>query len=138
MQSPNKVCVMKLFVRFQTLMIATSFLSAAAFAGGMPEEAASATQSDAAGGQTHVVEMHKFKYVPDSLTVKVGDTVRWLNVEKRQYHSVWFREAGDDQSVYLFPEETFQKTFDKPGVYPYVCGPHETSHDMMGVITVVE
>lgn len=83
------------------------------------------------------VEILKYKFIPAEVTVKVGTTVRWVNKEVRQYHSVWFREAGDPDSGYFWPEETFEKTFDKPGVYPYVCEPHEKDHDMKGVVTVV-
>ena len=67
------------------------------------------------------------------VTVKVGTTVKWINVEKRQYHSVWFEEEGFPEADYIFPEETWERTFDKPGTYPYRCGPHE---DMIGTIIV--
>ncbi len=67
------------------------------------------------------------------VTVKVGDTVKWLNVEKRQYHSVWFEAEGFPEADYIFPEETWERTFDKPGTYPYRCEPHE---DMFGTIIV--
>ncbi|MCK5362042.1 MAG: plastocyanin, partial [Gammaproteobacteria bacterium] len=29
------------------------------------------------------------------------------------------------------------RTFDTPGIYPYVCEPHETDYDMKGVVRVV-
>ncbi len=67
------------------------------------------------------------------VTVKVGDTVKWLNVEKRQYHSVWFEAEGVPEADYIFPEETWERTFEKPGTYPYRCEPHE---DMFGTIIV--
>ncbi len=67
------------------------------------------------------------------VTVKVGDTVKWLDVEKRQYHSVWFEAEGFEEADYIFPEETWERTFNKPGTYPYRCEPHE---DMFGTIIV--
>jgi plastocyanin len=88
-------------------------------------------------GETVIVEMKKYKFIPEEITVKVGTTVRWVNKEKRQYHSVWFREAGDKDSGYFWPDETFERTFDEPGVYPYVCEPHEGDYDMKGVVRVV-
>ena len=88
-------------------------------------------------GEVVEVEILKYKFIPEEITVKAGTTVRWVNKEVRQYHSVWFREAGDQDSGYFWPDETFEKTFDKPGVYPYVCEPHEKDHDMKGVVTVV-
>lgn len=83
-----------------------------------------------------VVELYKYKFMPEELTVKVGTTVKWYNKEKRQYHSVWFKEQGEEPGEYFFPEESVSKTFDKPGRYPYVCEPHEKR--MKGVIVVSE
>ena len=88
--------------------------------------------------ETVMVEMKGFKFVPPEITVKVGDTVRWINTEKRQYHTVWFKVQGDEESQIKFPDEYFEKTFDEPGTYPYVCGTHEESHDMVGVVHVIE
>lgn len=79
------------------------------------------------------VKIHKFQFIPQELTIKAGSTVRWTNQEKRQYHSVWFEQAGDPEAPYFFPGESVQRTFDKPGVYPYRCGPHP---EMTGLITV--
>lgn len=91
-----------------------------------------------ANGEPVIVELKDFKFHPRELTVKAGTTVRWVNVEKRQYHSVWFRELGDPEAEYFFPEEFVERTFDTPGTYPYICEPHETSDDMTGVVHVVE
>jgi plastocyanin len=71
-----------------------------------------------------VISIYKYKYIPEVLEIKVGQTVRWVNDEKRQYHSVWFEENGEKESVYLFPKEYLDKTFDTAGVYNYRCGPH--------------
>ena len=70
------------------------------------------------------VTMLKFKFIPIELTIKSGQTVRWVNKEKRQYHSVWFEQQGEQESDYLFPQDILDKKFDKPGIYPYRCGPH--------------
>jgi len=79
------------------------------------------------------IEIKKFKFIPQELTIKVGQTIKWTNKEKRQYHSVWFEKAGDPEPDYIFPDESYSKTFSKPGVYPYRCGPHPK---MIGTITV--
>ncbi len=70
------------------------------------------------------VDIVKFKFVPQQLIINVGDTVIWTNREKRQYHSVWFKEAGDPEADYFFPDETYRRTFDKIGTFNYLCGPH--------------
>jgi plastocyanin len=54
-------------------------------------------------------------------------------MEKRQYHSVWFEAEGFEEADYIFPEESWERTFDKPGTYPYHCEPHE---GMSGTIIV--
>ena len=90
-----------------------------------------------AGEEVVEVDILKYKFIPAEITVKVGTTVRWVNKERRQYHSVWFREAGDQDSGYFWPEETFERKFDKAGTFPYVCEPHEKEYDMKGVVHVV-
>lgn len=85
------------------------------------------------GDTTAEVEIRDFKYIPQEITVKAGTTVRWINKESRQYHSVWFEKAGDPEAPYFFPGESFERSFDEPGVYPYHCGPHP---EMTGVVTV--
>ncbi len=84
--------------------------------------------------ETVVIEIKDSQYGNgEPVTVKVGTTVKWLNIEKRQYHSVWFEAEGHPEADYIFPEETWERTFDKPGTYPYRCEPHE---DMIGTIIV--
>ena len=79
------------------------------------------------------VAMQKYKFIPQVLEIKVGQSVKWINKEKRQYHSVWFEKQGEEESEYLFPDDVWNKTFDKPGVYEYRCGPHP---EMIGKIIV--
>lgn len=85
-----------------------------------------------------VITVKDFHFEPAEITVKVGTTVRWENHEKRQYHNVYFEALGDKQSDYFFPDEVRERTFDKPGTYPYICEPHHESHKMKGVVHVVE
>lgn len=89
-----------------------------------------------AADEAVVIEMSAFKFIPEDLTIKRGTTVRWVNKEKRQFHSIWFREAGEEPGEYLFPEDTYERKFDTVGVFPYVCQPH--MDHMRGVIRVVE
>lgn len=82
---------------------------------------------------THDVVIENYKYAPAELTVKVGDTVRWVNREKRTSHSILFKGEGGFESDRIFPDEAWSRTFDKPGRYPYTCGPHP---EMQGRIDV--
>ncbi len=85
--------------------------------------------------QTVEVGIQDYKYAPPELKVKAGTTVKWTNNEKRVSHSVLFTGPGGFESERFFPGESWQRTFDKPGVYPYTCGPHP---EMKGRIEVTE
>ena len=79
------------------------------------------------------VDIIDFKFTPQEITIKSGTTVRWTNKEKRQYHSVWFEKLGEPEPDYLFPDDSYQRRFDKAGDFPYRCGPHP---EMTGVVHV--
>lgn len=80
------------------------------------------------------VTVDNYKYQPAELRVKVGTTVRWVNREKRTSHSViWLGPDGGFESDRFFPDESYERKFDKPGNYPYTCGPHP---EMKGVVIV--
>ena len=86
-----------------------------------------------AGGETVVVVIKDYKFIPQEVSIKRGDTIRWENHEKRQYHSVWFEQAGDPEPDYFFPEESYERVFEESGSLPYRCGPHPF---MTGVVHV--
>lgn len=88
--------------------------------------------------ETHIVEMKKFKFVPEEITIKVGDTVRWVNTERRQFHTIWFKDLGEKETPEFFPDDSYEKTFDQVGTFAYLCGPHWEDRDMKGVVQVVE
>ncbi len=84
-----------------------------------------------------IVMMHKYTFCPPHITVKQGTIVRFINVDKRTSHSVWFKQAGKAESDRLFGEEKVEMTFDLPqGKYPYLCGPHWKEEGMIGTVTV--
>ena len=81
------------------------------------------------------VRIEGYKYLPAEVSIKAGDSVRWVNHEKRTSHSVVFPAEGGRESERFFPDESWQRKFDKPGRYEYHCGPHP---EMTGVILVAE
>ena len=83
----------------------------------------------------HDIDIKKFKFSPAEITIEAGDTIRWTNKEKRQYHSVWFEELGEPDGEYFFPDEFFERTFNDAGNFPYRCGPHPR---MTGIVHVLE
>jgi plastocyanin len=86
-------------------------------------------------GETVEVGIAEYRFSPAELRVKAGTTVRWTNNEKRTSHSVFFTGPAGFESDRLFPGESYSRTFDHPGSYPYTCGPHP---EMKGSVEVVE
>ena len=86
-----------------------------------------------------IVKMYKYTFCPTVLKVKQGTTVRWVNVDKRTSHSVWFKEQGKDESDRLFSEEHVEMKMDfPPGDLGYICGPHHEKEDMRARIIIIE
>ncbi|MBZ0126872.1 MAG: cupredoxin domain-containing protein [Rhodocyclaceae bacterium] len=88
-----------------------------------------------ASAQTVEVGIREYKYDPAELKVRAGTTVKWTNNEKRTSHSILFTGPGGFESERIFPGESWQRVFDKPGSYPYTCGPHP---EMKGRVEVTE
>jgi plastocyanin len=80
---------------------------------------------------TTEVTIIKFKFLPQEITINTGDRVRWVNKEKRQYHSVWFEKLGEPEPDYLFPGDVYERLFETRGDFPYRCGPHP---EMTGIV----
>lgn len=80
------------------------------------------------------VRIRDYKFVPEKVTVKAGESVKWVNDEKRASHSIWFQGERLPESERLFQGESYQRRFDKPGTYAYTCGPHP---EMKGVVEVL-
>ena len=89
-----------------------------------------------AGGDNPQVIIKDFKFIPQEITIKRGQTLNWENREKRQYHSVWFVALGEEEPEdYLFPDESYEREFKKAGTFPYRCGPHP---EMTGTVHVTD
>ncbi len=96
-----------------------------------------------------VIELNnRLRFVPDEIRIEVGDTVEWRNVQFVA-HTVTAdpKRAIDSRNVEL-PDgaepfdsgtvrggQSFRYTFTKPGVYRYVCLPHERKK-MLGSVIV--
>jgi plastocyanin len=44
--------------------------------------------------QTVEVSIEKYVFTPQEVTIRVGDSVKWINREKRTSHSVLFPQKG--------------------------------------------
>jgi plastocyanin len=69
-----------------------------------------------------VVKIDNFVFGPQTITVPVGATVTWTNVDDIPHTSV--STEGVFKSKVLDTDEKFSYTFTKAGTYPYYCTIH--------------
>lgn len=79
------------------------------------------------------VEIEGFAFTPQDVTIPVGETVQWVNLDTVRHTSTSDTLVWD--SGLLAESDTFEFTFDDLGVYPYHCTVHPT---MTGSVTVSE
>lgn len=131
--------MMKARTIFAALMIAGAGI-APAFAEDLPITfdrqavfAASEVPADAI-----VVEIDKLQFQTRELTVKVGDTVTWVNKELMP-HDVAFNPGPVGPAIVvggmMNKDQAFSVTFNEPGTYNYHCSPHPF---MRGTVIVEE
>lgn len=96
------------------------------------QEASGAVRTDvtATAGAARV-EIARYLFGPGHVVVPVGATVEWINRDG-VVHTV-DAEDGSWRSGAIQPGETWRATFERPGRYPYDCGPHPF---MKGVVIV--
>jgi plastocyanin len=79
--------------------------------------AAPATSSSTA---THTVQIKRSAFQPATLTIKTGDTVRWVNTDTRNHQVV--SNNGSFVSPILPPGRAYSHTFDASGTFRYHDG----------------
>merc|ERR1719420_1387319 len=100
--------------------------------------------SSSSYGRQAWVRQRGLVFVPDSVTIKSGETVQWSN-NAGFPHNIVFDEDNVPDGVsadslsredYLnAPGETYELKFDKAGTYGYYCEPHRGA-GMQGKIVV--
>jgi plastocyanin len=70
----------------------------------------------------NIVVMKNFDYSPMSLTVPVGATVTWKNLDGEPHTVV--SVDGAFRSMALDQNDTYSFTFKKAGTFKYVCSIH--------------
>ncbi|WP_229390311.1 cupredoxin family copper-binding protein [Methanosarcina sp. DH2] len=83
---------------------------------------AAGTEETVTGAESEIIdiEIRDYKYIPQNLTVKVGQTVRWTNNDTVLHDVV----GSSIESEYLQKGETFTYTFEEVGTYQYICTLH--------------
>lgn len=77
------------------------------------------------------VIVENFKYVPDPVTVRIGDSITWTN-EDPVGHTATATDDSFDTGMF-FPDNSATITFDTAGTFPYFCGVHP---EMIGMVIV--
>ena len=116
--------------------------------------AAEGTQDGAGatgGGANQVVEMNdQLKFDPETITIKVGDSVTWTTVGAAPHTSTGDPSKAANAANVSLPDGAepwdsgmvsqggeFTYTFQVPGEYKYICIPHELA-GMLGTVVVEE
>lgn len=80
--------------------------------------------SQAAFAETHVVTAAGMKYEPLVVKIAPGDTVRWENMPTHNVETVDNLVPEGTEKINSPMGENYQHTFDKEGIYVYICTPH--------------
>ncbi|MGK3207181.1 cupredoxin domain-containing protein [Amycolatopsis sp. MEPSY49] len=87
-----------------------------------------------AAAATQVVMMQDYAYSPAALTVRVGDTVTWMQHDEAPHDVVTTSAPVAFRSPRLSAGQTWSYTFRQPGTYSYYCSVHP---DMRASVTVL-
>jgi len=120
------------YIVFALTVLVTLLLAACGPSATPPATTAPATQPPAVATQpqgavsenTVEVKITGFSFDPATITIKVGSTIKWINMDSAA-HTV----VSDDNSwtsARLKQGDTYTHTFDQAGTYPYHCGLHSS------------
>lgn len=87
--------------------------------------------------QTAVVDLIDFEFCQPEITIEAGDAIEFVNFGATR-HQVAHQPPGDQERFFrsdpLLTGDSFVKTIETPGVYPFICSYHY--EQMSGTITV--
>ena len=103
-------------------------------AGGSGTAGGSATEAPAAsGGKVVPVRMKDILFVPEKVTARVGQTVRWTNEDDVE-HTVKAKKGADFESKSISKGETYEAKLTKAGTIDYVCTIHPSQRGTINVV----
>jgi plastocyanin len=121
---------MSSFVTRRTLAIAAATSFIVLVATGAIAQQQPAPQQVAATDEAEI-SIQNFHFMPETLTVKAGTAVTWMNHDEEPHNVVSldrvFRSKAIDGG------EKFTATFDKLGTYKYICAVHPQMHGQIVV-----
>lgn len=114
--TPGAKSTRRAFLSLMTLVVAVTG-GAVIENPGRPSLAAGAPESS-----KHIVSIEHYKYMPEVLTIPVGDTIEWKNGDDVPHTATSIRKAFDSGNLPAGGTWEFHAT--KPGEYFYDCTYH--------------
>jgi len=90
--------------------------------------------ADNTSSKQNTIEIKDFAFNPQTITVKSGQTITWINRDEEP-HTVVSVEKQFKKSSALDTDQSFTITAGTPGTYTYFCSVHPK---MTGTIVVVK
>jgi plastocyanin len=90
---------------------------------GEDQDAAAPETTATTGAKPVEIDIINTGFSPALIEIDAGDTVQWTNQDPIK-HEIAFLDLAIDDSGILDGNGTFTFTFDEPGEYTFVCGPH--------------
>jgi plastocyanin len=115
--------------KIATLLCGIAFLNLSLFALGGEMKNADGTST-----KQNKIEIKDFAFNPQTLTVKSGENVTWINRDEEP-HTVVSVQKQFKKSTALDTDQEFTITAGAPGTYTYFCSVHPK---MTGTIVVVK
>src|SRR5712691_9394903 len=100
------------------ILFALSFLSLSHFTFGQGEKGVSTD-----GAKTNQIIIKDFHFIPQTLTVKAGEKINWINRDEEP-HTVVSVENQFKKSAPLDTDQEFTVLAGAPGTYTYYCSVH--------------
>ncbi len=86
-------------------------------------QSSSVTVTAGSGPTTHYIDIQNYAYSPSTITINVGDTIIWTNLDSMD-HTVTSDDGVTFDSNYISTGGTFSFTFTSTGTFGYHCSPH--------------
>ncbi len=96
------------------------------------------TALSVASAEPHPISMKNRVFTPETVTIKVGDAIEWVNDDQDVHLVVSGKDLQDPKlgkpldSGTLLPGQHFTFTFKEPGRYPYMCVIHWSLQSITG------
>ena len=117
--------------RLTALLASTALIDAGC--GSDDEPAADADKGEAVSGQQ--VEMKDIAYQPETIRVRTGETITWVNKDAVQHDVVNVQEGEEPKSELFNEGQTYEWTPTEAGRIEYLCTVHP---NMKGKIEITD